>query len=79
MSIQLKYEFFFIGLSKINKLTIPDDYELRFDLEDFNGNKAYAKYSTFYVADALNNYKLFLSGYSGTAGKHGLYVLTDSA
>jgi hypothetical protein len=31
------------------------------------------------VADALNNYKLFLSGYSGTAGKHGLYAWTDSA
>ena len=59
---------FWLGLSKISKLTLQDDYEIRFDLEDFKGNKAYAKYSIFSVADASTNYKLHLSGYSGTAG-----------
>jgi hypothetical protein len=39
------------------------------DLEDFNGNKAYAKYSTFYVGGAATKYKLHVGGYSGTAGK----------
>jgi hypothetical protein len=48
---------------------MQDEYELRFDLEDFKDNKAYAKYSIFSVADASTNYKLHLSGYSGTAGK----------
>ena len=47
---------------------MPVDYELRIDLEDFNGNKAYAKYSTFNVGDASTKYKLLVSGYSGTAG-----------
>jgi hypothetical protein len=39
------------------------------DLEDFNGNKVYAKYSTFYVGGAATKYKLHVGGYSGTAGK----------
>jgi hypothetical protein len=45
------------------------NYELRIDLEDFNGNKVYAKYSTFYVGGAATKYKLHVGGYSGTAGK----------
>ncbi len=49
---------------------MPGDYELRIDLEDFNGNKAYAKYSTFNVGDASTKYKLLVSGYSGTAGNY---------
>lgn len=49
------------------------DYELRVDLEDFSGNKAYAKYSTFYIGDASTNYKLLVTGYSGTAGNYVLY------
>jgi len=43
-------------------------YELRVDLEDFEGNSAYAKYSTFRVADEVEDYKLTVDGYSGTAG-----------
>jgi hypothetical protein len=39
------------------------NYELRIDLEDFNGNKAYAKYSTFYVGGAATKYKLHVGGY----------------
>ena len=48
---------------------MPKDYELRIDLEDFNGNKTYAKYSTFYVGRAATKYKLHVDGYSGTSGK----------
>jgi hypothetical protein len=44
-----------IGNSKISRLTLQRDYELRIDLEDFNGNKVYAKYSTFYVGDKHRN------------------------
>ena len=58
-----------IGNSKISTLTLQINYELHIDLEDFNGNKAYAKYSTFYVGGAVTIYKLHVSGYSGTAGK----------
>ncbi|OPL20736.1 hypothetical protein AM593_10252, partial [Mytilus galloprovincialis] len=37
-------------------------------LEDFNGDKAYAKYSTFNIGDQSTNYILTVNGYSGTAG-----------
>lgn len=64
--------FYFIIISKGNdklyKLTSRGQYELRVNLEDFNGNKAYAKYSTFYIGDKSTNYKLTVNGYSETAG-----------
>ena len=59
---------FWLGNSKISRLTMPKDYELRIELEDFNGNKTYAKYSTFYVGRAATKYKLHVDGYSGTSG-----------
>jgi len=44
-------------------------YELRIDLEDFNGTSRYAKYSEFKVASEPLKYKLLSLGtYSGTAG-----------
>ena len=42
--------------------------ELRIDLEDFAGNKVYAKYSTFRVGSETEEYKLTVSGYIGDAG-----------
>ena len=61
--------YIIIGNSKISRLTLQRNYELRIDLEDFNGNKVYAKYNTFYVGGAATKYKLHVGGYSGTAGK----------
>ena len=58
-----------IGNSKISRLTLQRDYELRIDLEDFNGKKIFAKCSTFYVGDVATKYKLQVNGYSSTAGK----------
>ncbi|CAC5393434.1 unnamed protein product [Mytilus coruscus] len=43
-------------------------YQVRFDLEDFTGNTSYAVYSTMYVGDESDNYKLKLTGYNETAG-----------
>ncbi|XP_066271241.1 techylectin-5B-like [Branchiostoma lanceolatum] len=37
-------------------------------LEDFEGNSAYAKYSSFRVGDETPEYRLTVGGYSGTAG-----------
>lgn len=47
--------------------------ELRIDLQQFSGAKAYAKYSTFSIADEKGKYRLKVGGYSGTAGEY--YVL----
>ena len=43
-------------------------YELRIDLEDWEGNTTYAKYKIFLIGDYTENYELTAMVYSGTAG-----------
>ena len=59
---------FWLGNSNLHRLTANADVLLRIDLEDFDGNIAYAEYSTFKVADEVDNYRILLGGYNGTAG-----------
>ena len=58
---------FWLGLNKIHRLTSSNS-TLRVDLQDFSGNKRYAKYSTFNVRDSDTKYKLLVGGYTGDAG-----------
>ena len=58
---------FWLGLDKIHRLTSTAT-ELRVDLQDFEGNSAYAQYTNFSVGDSASKYTLSLSGFSGTAG-----------
>uniref|UniRef100_H2ZAF8 Fibrinogen C-terminal domain-containing protein n=1 Tax=Ciona savignyi TaxID=51511 RepID=H2ZAF8_CIOSA len=60
-------EEFWLGLDTIHNLTKDDEYEMRVDLEDFDGNKSYASYSTF-VVSGPPFYSLRVGGYQGTAG-----------
>ena len=59
---------FWLGLSKIHRLTKEGSNTLRVDLGDFEGNTRYANYSTFSVSDGSTEYILTVGGYSGTAG-----------
>ena len=63
---------FWLGLDKIHRLTISSvngqQITLRFDIRDQEGNKRYAKYSTFQIADSSTNYRMSVAGYSGDAG-----------
>uniref|UniRef100_A0A1X7UMX8 Fibrinogen C-terminal domain-containing protein n=1 Tax=Amphimedon queenslandica TaxID=400682 RepID=A0A1X7UMX8_AMPQE len=59
---------FWLGLSKIRHLTKEGSNTLRVDLGDFEGNTAYANYSTFSVSNGSTEYILTVGGYSGTAG-----------
>ena len=59
---------FWLGLSKINRLTKEQSNTLRVDLGDFSNNKVYAQYTTFSVGDSTTKYTLTVGGYSGTAG-----------
>ncbi|XP_019614569.1 PREDICTED: ficolin-2-like [Branchiostoma belcheri] len=59
---------FWLGNDNLARLTAQGDYELRVDLEDFEGNSAYAKYSYFRVENEFHLYRLTAVGYSGTAG-----------
>ena len=56
---------FWLGLDKINRLAKNKDKELRVDLEDYEGEKRYAKYSKFVVEDENKNYNLTVEGYEG--------------
>uniref|UniRef100_H2Z3S0 Fibrinogen C-terminal domain-containing protein n=1 Tax=Ciona savignyi TaxID=51511 RepID=H2Z3S0_CIOSA len=58
---------FWLGLDTIHNLTKTNQYKLRVDLEDFDGNKTFATYSTF-VVSGPPFYSLQVSGYQGTAG-----------
>ena len=41
---------------------------LRVELED-GSESAYAEYSSFSIADEIDKYRIYVSGYAGTAGK----------
>ncbi|KAL6100259.1 uncharacterized protein ACO6RY_01905 [Pungitius sinensis] len=56
---------FWLGLENIYNLTSMTRMSLRVDLRDHDG-AAFAEYSTFELVK--RNYKLIVSGYSGTAG-----------
>ena len=56
---------FWLGLDKIHRLTSDDNSMLRVDLEDFEGNTAYAEYNMFSVMNENDKYKLNLGSYSG--------------
>ena len=68
---------FWSGLDNIHQLTkwkiAP--HELRVDLWDWEGNTAHAKYQSFWIGDASTEFRLYIDGYSGTAGDS----LSDSA
>ena len=58
-----------LGLSKIHRLTQDGtDYTLRVDLEDFENETRYAKYSTFNIGNSTTDYTITVEGYSGDAG-----------
>ena len=58
---------FWLGNDNLYQLTSTSQ-ELRVDLMDFDGNTAYAKYSSFAVGSSAGDFTLSISGYSGTAG-----------
>lgn len=68
-----------LGLDKIHRLT-KSPSKLRVDLEDFDGNTAYAEYDLFQVANESKKYQLSIETYSGTAGdsllRHHGYLFT---
>ncbi|XP_062593573.1 fibrinogen C domain-containing protein 1-B-like [Saccostrea cucullata] len=58
---------YWIGNAAIYALTRDQNQELRIDLKRYDGEQAYAVYSTFYIGDEDNKYTLTVSGYNGTA------------
>ncbi|GFY71166.1 aquaporin-9 [Trichonephila inaurata madagascariensis] len=60
---------FWIGNDLIYALTNQGSYSVRFEMQHANTTNAYALYEEFWIDDEDDNYKLHISGYSGTAGK----------
>ena len=54
----------------LHRLTLLKPQELRVDMERFNGEKAYAVFSSFSVGDEASKYQLQVTGYSGNAGNN---------
>ncbi|XP_034021829.1 angiopoietin-4 isoform X2 [Thalassophryne amazonica] len=58
-----------LGNEVLYLLTNQVQYSLRVDLTDWDGNSAHSLYDRFTLASEIQQYRLYLRGYSGTAGK----------
>ncbi|XP_042363775.1 microfibril-associated glycoprotein 4-like [Plectropomus leopardus] len=60
---------YWLGLETLYNLTLRKRYELLVDMEDFSGNKAFARYSAFSIDSESHGYTLHVSGFiDGGAG-----------
>ena len=70
---------FWLGLDKIHRLTNTGRYKLRVDLEDIQGNTAYAEYDMFAVTSERTKYQLSLGTYSGEHSLNWFHFPDNSA
>ncbi|XP_052898346.1 angiopoietin-related protein 6-like [Anopheles moucheti] len=60
---------FWIGLTRLNLITTPTQYELAILMDAFDGTSTSVRYTSFKVAPETDNFRLTtLSGFSGTGG-----------
>ncbi|KAG7460321.1 hypothetical protein MATL_G00219990 [Megalops atlanticus] len=60
---------YWLGLETIHLLTQQKSYELRVDMQDFEGGKVHAQYSSFSIQSESEGYKLLVTGFTdGGAG-----------
>ncbi|CAH1251218.1 PRSS12 [Branchiostoma lanceolatum] len=59
---------YWLGNENIHILTNNKNHKLRVDLLDWNGTSRFAEYSSFRMSGEWDQYKLSISGFSGTAG-----------
>ncbi|KAF3853024.1 hypothetical protein F7725_013712, partial [Dissostichus mawsoni] len=60
---------YWLGLENLFHLTLRKKYELLVDMEDFEGGKVFARYSSFSVAPESSGFTLHVSGFTdGGAG-----------
>ncbi len=56
------------GNDLLHALASAKEYSLRIDMEDFEGDTAYALYNNFVVGPKADGFRLSVTGFSGTAG-----------
>ncbi|KAM4603887.1 fibrinogen-like protein 1 [Polymixia lowei] len=59
---------FWLGNDALHNITSQGNYDLRVDMEDFEGNQRYAEYKKFKVDDEKDQYQLHFGQYTGNAG-----------
>ena len=59
---------FWLGLETLHRITSEKNYMLRVELENFKGERRYAEYERFTIADGKQDYILALGTYNGNAG-----------
>ncbi|VDI30703.1 Hypothetical predicted protein [Mytilus galloprovincialis] len=75
---------FWLGNRYLHTLTSIGKTEMRVDMQNFKGDRKFAKYTTFKVGDALSKYKLTIGGFTGNvpdafaAGNHNGQRFTTS-
>ncbi|XP_064160763.1 angiopoietin-4 [Anguilla rostrata] len=57
-----------LGNEVVFHMTSQSQYSLRVELRDWEGNAPYSQYDKFQLGSEKQHYRLFLRGYSGTAG-----------
>ena len=67
---------FWLGLDKMHRLTKEGRNRIRVELEDTEGNTAYADYDMFAVASERAKYQLSLGTYSGEGMKLNTETIT---
>ena len=58
----------FLGNTNIHRITSQGYYDLKIDLEDFEGNTSYALYENVSVSGEDDFFRLRFGAYSGDAG-----------
>ncbi|XP_041372731.1 ryncolin-1-like [Gigantopelta aegis] len=59
---------FWLGNTNIHRLTSQGVFDLRVDMEDFEGNRVYAQYTNFSLASEQDYFQLTVGNYDGDAG-----------
>ncbi|CAK8692317.1 ficolin-3-like [Clavelina lepadiformis] len=59
---------FWLGLDNLHAITDHVSYQLRVELEDWENDRRFAKYSSFSIGAPSTHYQLTVGGYSGNAG-----------
>ncbi|XP_075194970.1 angiopoietin-related protein 7-like [Anomaloglossus baeobatrachus] len=58
---------YWLGNENIHTITSKENYTLRIEMEDWDGERRNANYREFSIDDEANHYQLHVAGFSGTA------------
>ncbi|KAM3912072.1 ficolin-1-B-like [Leptodactylus fuscus] len=70
---------FWLGNEHLHRLTSSGSYQLRFDLQDFEGNRTYATYSNFKIEPESDQYILRYGSFTGGTAGDSLVTQKDQA